>query len=220
MSENKDTLPDVPIVKDSKVFQPKQAEGVPEETSFNTEYDEEGNVIKIEDVEVPAEEGYHLFSRGDQVKVALCCMGLIAGFVMCFIEMGGDRKINQTLAIATWMSSFWLTEVIPLVVTAFLPLFLFPMFGIVKSSAIAEQYVNNTIFLFISGFMMALALERWNIHRRFSLKVLSWCGAKPGSLLFGMMAATFFLSMFVSNTATALMMVPNALSVCHSLERS
>lgn len=206
-----------------KTTEGKQAVEVQEASSTGsftgTGAEEEGIITKREAKEIPGEDS-HLVSHGDQVKLVLCCMGLIAGFAMCFIEIGGDRKINQTLAIAIWMSSFWLTEVIPLVVTAFLPLFLFPMFGIVKSSTIASQYVNNTIFLFISGFLMALTLERWNIHRRFSLKVLSWCGAKPGNLLFGMMAATFFLSMFVSNTATALMMVPNALSVCRSLERS
>jgi sodium-dependent dicarboxylate transporter 2/3/5 len=154
------------------------------------------------------------------IRLGVCSVGLIIGFIICFIEIDGNRKINQTLAIAIWMASFWLTETIPLVVTAFLPLFLFPLFGIVSSGAIAAKYMNNTIVLFISGFLMALTLERWNIHRRFSLKILSWCGAEPGSLLAGMMASTFFLSMFVSNTATALMMLPNAVSVCESLERS
>lgn len=78
----------------------------------------------------------------------------------------------------------------------------------------------QTIFLFISGFFMAVTLQRWNLHRRFALKLLAWCGVKPTRLLLGVMAGTFFLSMFVSNTATALMMVPNALSICHSLEES
>jgi sodium-dependent dicarboxylate transporter 2/3/5 len=159
-------------------------------------------------------------SSGGRIRLGICSVGLLIGFILCFIEIDGNRKINQTLAIAIWMASFWLTETIPLVVTAFLPIFLFPMFGIVSSGGIASQYMNNTILLFISGFLMALTLERWDIHRRFSLKILSICGTKPGSLLAGMMVSTFFLSMFVSNTATALMMVPNAVSVCESLERN
>mmetsp|Transcript_14840 Transcript_14840/g.30283 ORF Transcript_14840/g.30283 Transcript_14840/m.30283 type:complete len:484 (+) Transcript_14840:658-2109(+) len=123
------------------------------------------------------------------------------------------------MAIAIWIASLWLTEIIPLVVTAFLPLLLFPLFGILSSKAVAAAYMDNTIFLFIAGMLMALALERWDLHRRFSFKILSWCGAKPSNLLLGMMGATFFLSMFVSNTATALIMVPNAISVCESIER-
>lgn len=154
------------------------------------------------------------------IKAAFCAIGLIAGFVICFIEMGGDRKINQALSIAIWMATLWLTEIIPLVVTAFTPIVLFPLFGIVSSKDITAQYANSTIFLFISGFLMALSLQRWNLHRRFSLKLLTWCGVRPQLLLLGIMSGTFFLSMFVSNTATSLMMVPNALSVCRSLEES
>lgn len=79
--------------------------------------------------------------------------------------------------------------------------------------------MNNTIFLFFAGMLMALTLERWDLHRRFAFKILSWCGDRPGTILFGMMFATFVLSMFVSNTATALMMVPNAIPVIDCLER-
>lgn len=153
-----------------------------------------------------------------RIRIVVVSVAAVLGFIVCFIEIGGDRKINQMMAIAIWIASLWLTELIPLVVTAFMPLFLLPMFGIVSSGSTAASYINNTIFLFVSGMLMALTLERWNLHRRFSFKILSWCGAKPGNLLLGMMGATFFLSMFVSNTATALMMVPNAIAVCESLE--
>lgn len=154
------------------------------------------------------------------VPIVVFTIAFILGFVLCFLEVGGDRKISQTMAIAVWVSALWLTELVPLVVTAFMPLFLFPMFGILSSGEIAGAYINNTIFLFIAGMIMALALERWDLHRRFSFKILSWCGTKPQWLLLGMMTVTFLLSMFVSNTATALMMVPNAISVCESIEKS
>jgi len=153
-------------------------------------------------------------------KPAFCVVGILLSFALCFIELGGDRKINQTLAIALVMATLWLTEVVPLVVTSFLPIVMFPLFGILTSGDVTAQYANNTIFLFISGFLMAVTLQRWNLHRRFALKLLTWCGVRPQLLLLGVMTGTFFLSMFVSNTATALMMVPNALSICQSLEES
>lgn len=155
-----------------------------------------------------------------RIRVIICAIAFVVGLVLCFVEIGGSRLINQTMAITIWMAAAWLSEIIPLVVTAFFPLFLFPMFGILSSKQVSANYMNDTIFLFLSGMMMAFTLERWNLHKRFSLKILSYCGAKPGALLFGMMAATFFLSMYVSNTATSLMMVPNAIAVCESIEQS
>ena len=151
-------------------------------------------------------------------RPAIFSVAFICGLVLCCTDKVGDKTISQTLGIAVWISALWLTELVPLVVTALMPLFLFPMFGIISSKDVAAAYINNTIFLFISGMIMALALERWNLHKRLSFKILSWCGTKPSTLLFGMMAVTFVLSMFVSNTATALMMVPNAIAVCDALE--
>lgn len=151
-------------------------------------------------------------------KRGIVAVSVIGCIVLCFMEMGGDKKISQTFAVAILMAALWMTEYIPLVVTAFLPLILFPMFGILDSGDVAINYANNTIFLFIAGYMVALCLQRWNLHRRFALKIISLCGAHPGQLLFGMMLGTFFLSMFVSNTATTVMMVPNAISVLESLE--
>ena len=166
------------------------------------------------------EENHHPSSKSWPIKIAFVIAGVLVGFVMCFKTIEDNPHINQTLAIGIWMATLWITEIIPLVVTAFLPLVLFPLFGILSSSDVAAQYINNTIFLFIAGLLIALTLERWNLHRRFSLKVLQNCGTKPPVLLLGMMTASFFLSMFISNTATTLMMVPNALSICTTLEAS
>ena len=154
------------------------------------------------------------------VKLYIVAAGLLAGLFLCFIEIGGDPKINQTLAIAIWMASLWLTEIIPLVVTSFMPLFLFPLFGILSSKVVSVQYANDTIFLMVAGFCIALTIERWNLHRRVSLKVLTWCGTEPRILLLGLMGSTFFLSMYISNTATTLMMVPNGLAICNSINKS
>eukprot|EP00934_Nitzschia_sp_Nitz4_P007683 Nitzschia sp. Nitz4//scaffold4_size323378//207815//209578//NITZ4_000679-RA/size323378-processed-gene-0.293-mRNA-1//1//CDS//3329553456//7673//frame0 len=155
-----------------------------------------------------------------RLKSCIVALSFIVGVVLCFIEMGRDSRINQTLAICIWMAALWLTELIPLVVTAFMPLFLFPAFGILSAAEAATNYSNDIVFLFVSGFMVALTLERWDLHLRFSLKITSYSGGRPSALLFGMMGASFLLSMFVSNTATTLMMVPNAISVIESLERT
>ena len=165
-------------------------------------------------------EGRKMEETLPYAKLAIVAAGLIVGIVFCFIEIGGDPKINQTLSIAIWMATLWLTEIIPLVVTAFIPLFLFPMFGILSSKVVAVQYANDIIFLLIAGFLLALTIERWDLHRRLSLKVLTWCGTQPHVLLFGLMGSTFFLSMYISNTATTLMMVPNGLAICNSIDKS
>ena len=128
---------------------------------------EDDNAILVKGGDEGEDAGAKLAQR---IRVGVCAISFVVGFILCFIEIGDSRKISQTLAIAIWMASLWLTELIPLVVTAFLPLFLFPMFGILSSATVASKYINNTIFLFISGFMAALVLERWALHRRFSLK--------------------------------------------------
>ena len=124
---------------------------------------------------------------------------------------------SAVVAIAIWMAVLWVTEIIPLVVTAFLPIVLFPMFGILSSDTVTGKYAGDTIFLFIAGVFMAMSLERWDLHVRISLKLLSWFGSKPPSLMLGFMVVTFILSMFVSNTATTIMLVPNAIQVIRGL---
>jgi solute carrier family 13 (sodium-dependent dicarboxylate transporter), member 2/3/5 len=153
-----------------------------------------------------------------KAKKIISGVGLLVGFILFFTTIDDNKAINQTLGVAVWMATLWLTELIPSHITAFLPIFMFPLFGILTAAKAAEQYFNDLNWLFISGFMISLSLERWNLHRRFALKILTFCGNKPMLLLFGIMTATFCLSMFISNTATALMMVTNGVSICKSLE--
>jgi solute carrier family 13 (sodium-dependent dicarboxylate transporter), member 2/3/5 len=192
-------------------------------TSFNISNREEASIDQLDLDEDSAENG--AATRRDKpflrsLKAVATLIGLLLGFILCFTTIQGNRHINQTLAVTVWMATLWLTEVIPLVVTAFLPLILLPLFGIMSSSDTAAQYINDTFWLFVAGFMIALTLERWGLHRRFSLLILTRCGTRPPFLLLGMMCATFLLSMFVSNTATTLMMLPNAISVVTALEDS
>jgi sodium-dependent dicarboxylate transporter 2/3/5 len=151
-------------------------------------------------------------------------VGLIGGPVLAvslilFADLAPGRpEVTRTLAVALLMAIWWVTEVVPLAVTSLLPVVLFPVLGIMDGGAVSGEYFNHVIFLFIGGFIVALAMERWNLHQRIALKILIFFGVSPGRILFGFMLATAFLSMWISNTATAMMMLPIALSVILRLE--
>ncbi len=118
-----------------------------------------------------------------------------------------------TAAVAVLMAVWWMTEAIPLPATALVPLVLFPALGIAEVGDAASPYANDVIFLFMGGFMLALAMQRWNLHRRLALATVLAVGTSPRRLVGGFMLATGFISMWVSNTATAVMMLPIGLSV-------
>jgi solute carrier family 13 (sodium-dependent dicarboxylate transporter), member 2/3/5 len=147
-------------------------------------------------------------------------VGLFAGLtifvVMALIGPPTDLSVQawSALSLLALMIVWWVTEAIPVAATALLPLALLPLLDIAKPAAAAAPYADPIIFLFIGGFMIAAAIERCGLHRRIALGVLMRVGSSPAAIVGGFMIATTLLSMWISNTATALMMMPIALAVC------
>jgi sodium-dependent dicarboxylate transporter 2/3/5 len=149
-------------------------------------------------------------------------LGIVSFFLVLFFGNlePGKPEITRTAAVAVLMAIWWITEALPLAVTALVPLVAFPMLGVIDGSEISESYINHIIFLFIGGFVMALAMERWGLHKRIALHILKWVGVSPGRILLGFMLATAVLSMWISNTATTMMMIPIVSSIIFELEKS
>ncbi len=144
---------------------------------------------------------------------------ILAGFILFPEILDKDKPvIAYTAGIAILMAIWWMTEVLPLGVTALIPVAIFPLLGIMNGKAVSEVYFNHLIFLFIGGFLMALAMEKWHLHRRIALRLLLWIGLSPARILLGFMLTTAFLSMWISNTATTMMMVPILLSIIAKME--
>jgi sodium-dependent dicarboxylate transporter 2/3/5 len=153
-------------------------------------------------------------------------IGLIGGpalfiYFLFFTNLDPEQPaVSATLAVALLMAVWWVTEAVPLAITSLLPVALFPLLGIMDGKDVSSTYFNHVIFLFIGGFMVALAMQKWNLHKRIALKILIFTGVSPARILLGFMFATAFLSMWISNTATAMMMIPIVISVIDKLEDS
>ena len=151
-------------------------------------------------------------------------IGLLVGaaaflYITLFVNLDpSNPKITYTMAVAALMAIWWMTEAIPLAATSLVPLILFPLFGILKGEETAGAYINSIIFLFLGGFLLALAMEEWGLHKRIALKIITLFGGSPGSIITGFMIATAFLSMWISNTATAIMMLPIGLAIIQKME--
>ncbi|NYJ65259.1 di/tricarboxylate transporter [Pseudoclavibacter chungangensis] len=147
--------------------------------------------------------------------------GVVAGILLYWVmpdDVGHATRL--TAAVAGVMAMWWMTQALPLPVTALVPLALFPVLGRENDDSasdvmqdIGASYGNPIIFLFLGGFMLALAMQRWNLHKRLALLVIRAIGTKPNRMIAGFMIATALVSMWVSNTATAVMMLPIGVSV-------
>jgi solute carrier family 13 (sodium-dependent dicarboxylate transporter), member 2/3/5 len=119
----------------------------------------------------------------------------------------------RTAGVAALMALLWISEALPIPATALLPLVLFPLLGLAEGKAAAAPYANPIVFLFLGGFLLALAMQRWGLHRRVALGLIAALGLRPHRIVAGFLVASAMVSMWVSNTATALMMLPIAASV-------
>lgn len=124
-----------------------------------------------------------------------------------------NPEADKVIAVALWMIAWWITEAVSISVTALIPLTIFPLVGIMTMKAVAANYGSPIVFLFFGGFVMALALEKVNLHKRIALNIVKITGTSPDKVILGFMLATAFLSMWISNTATTVVMLPIALSV-------
>ena len=111
------------------------------------------------------------------------------------------------------MVIWWITEAVHIAVTALLPIILFPLLGVMSASDVGANYGSPIIFLFFGGFVLALALEKVNLHKRIALTIIKFTGTTPNKVVLGFMIATAFLSMWISNTASTVVMLPIAISV-------
>jgi sodium-dependent dicarboxylate transporter 2/3/5 len=146
-------------------------------------------------------------------RIGLALGPLLFLGILFFDLSPGEPAVTRMAAVALWMAVWWITDAVPLAATSLLPLVLYPLLGIMKGKDVAPVYVNHVIFLFIGGFMIALAMERWGLHRRIALWIIRALGSSPARLVLSFMLASALLSMWISNTAAAIMMMAIGMAI-------
>ncbi len=134
-----------------------------------------------------------------------------------FQPEGLSDAANGVLATTLWIAVWWIAEVVPIAVTALLPIILFPMTGSLELKAVTASYGHKYIFLYMGGFIIAIAIEKWNLHKRIALNIINLIGTDITRIILGFMLATAFMSMWISNTATSVMMLPIGLAIIAQL---
>lgn len=147
-------------------------------------------------------------------------LGPLLGLVVLVVPGPADlpHAAQRLAAVVVLMAVWWATQCVPMAVTSLVPLIAFPLLGIDSAKNVAGTYLTDSSMLYLGGFIIALAIERWGLHRRVALHVVKATGTSPHGIVWGFMLATFLISMWISNTATTLMMLPIAMALMTSLE--
>lgn len=124
----------------------------------------------------------------------------------------------MVLACTIWIGIWWVAEAVPIPVTSLLPIILFPVFGALSIGQTTQAYGHRMVFLYIGGFILAMAIEKWNLHKRIALNVIRFVGSSQRGIILGFMLATAFLSMWISNTATSVMMLPIGMAIVFQMK--
>lgn len=156
-----------------------------------------------------------------QIKAISLLSGVLIALLIFYSDpFGVGSSSSKVLAVGALMITWWVADALPMPVVALLPLILFPLLHISKLKEAAEGYANPVIFLFMGGFMLGLAIEKWKLHRRIALNIVRLTGTSGDRIVLGFILATGLLSMWLSNTATTMMMFPIALSVIHVMKEN
>ena len=151
-------------------------------------------------------------------------MGLLLGPFLFIITLlffhpeGLSEKANAVLASTLWIAIWWVLEVIPISVTALLPIILFPLSGALDVKSTTASFGHRYLFLYMGGFILAIAIEKWNLHRRIALNIIYLIGTDLRKIILGFMIATAFMSMWISNTATSVMMLPIGMAIVSQMQ--
>ena len=153
-------------------------------------------------------------------KALSLLLGPLSFIILMLIDKPSEipDSAYAMLAVTLWIAIWWVTEAVPIAVTALLPLILFPTTGIMTINATTAAYGDKYVFLYLGGFFLAIAIEKWNLHKRIALYIIKVIGTNIYKVILGFMVATAFLSMWISNTATAVMMLPMGMSVVAQLK--
>ena len=152
-------------------------------------------------------------------------IGLITGLCLFLLTLlAPDTEALPTsarhvLAVALLMASWWISEAIPIAATALMPIFLFPLLGVMPGNEVTQSYAHHLIYLFLGGFLIAVTIEKWNLHKRIALHTIRLVGVEPDRIILGFMIATAGLSMWISNTAATMMMITIGLAVLKQLSK-